>query len=98
MRMFNLPHPGLVLREYLGKLTVSSAAEHLGVSRVTLSRVLNARAGISADLALRLADALGTTPELWMGMQGQYDLWTAARRRKKRVARLKASAGLSRIA
>lgn len=98
MRMFNPPHPGLVLREYLGKLTVSDAADHLGVSRVTLSRVLNARAGISADLALRLADALGTTPELWMGMQGQYDLWTAARRRKKRVARLKASAGLSRIA
>ena len=88
MRMFNPPHPGLVLREYLGKLPVSTAAEHLGVSRVTLSRVLNGRAGVSADLALRLADALGTSPELWAGMQSQYDLWVASRRRRKRVAHL----------
>jgi antitoxin HigA-1 len=88
MRMFNPPHPGLVLREYLGELPVSAAATHLGVSRVTLSRVLNGRAGISADLALRLADALGTSPELWAGMQSQYDLWTASRRRRKRVAHL----------
>jgi len=88
MRMFNPPHPGLVLREYLGSLAVSEAAAHLGVSRVTLSRVLNGRAGISADLALRLADALDTTPELWAGMQSQYDLWMASRRRRKRVAHL----------
>ena len=88
MRMFNPPHPGLVLREYLGKLAVSEAAAHLGVSRVTLSRVLNGRAGISADLALRLGDALGTTPELWAGMQSQYDLWVASRRRRKRIAHL----------
>lgn len=88
MHMFNPPHPGLVLREYLGSLAVSEAATHLGVSRVTLSRVLNGRAGISADLALRLADAFGTTPELWAGMQSQYDLWVASRRRRKRVAHL----------
>src|SRR5271167_3429473 len=88
MRMFNPPHPGLVLREYLGQLPVSVAAEHLGVSRVTLSRVLNGHAGVSADLALRLADALGTSPELWAGMQSQYDLWVASHRRRKRVADL----------
>src|ERR1035437_4281045 len=84
MRMFNPPHPGLVLREYLGKLPVSTAAEHLGVSRVTLSRVLNGRAGVSADLAWRLADALGTSPELWAGMQSLYDLWVASRKRRRR--------------
>jgi len=89
MRMFNPPHPGLVLREYLGTTPVSDAAAHLGISRVTLSRVLNGRAGISADLALRLAEALDTTPELWVGMQGQYDLWTASRRRRKKVPHLK---------
>src|ERR1017187_8942003 len=88
MSMFNPPHPGLVLREYLGKSAVSTAAEHLGVSRVTLSRVLNGRAGVSADLALRLADAFGTSPELWAGMQSQYDLSVASRRRRKKVAHL----------
>src|SRR5664279_560442 len=78
MSMFNPPHPGLVLREYLGKSPVSTPPEHLGVSRVTPSRVLNGRPGVSADLALRLADALGTSPELWAGMQSQYDLWVAS--------------------
>ena len=98
MRMFNPPHPGLVLREYLGKLPVSMAAEHLGVSRVTLSRVLNGRAGVSADLALRLADALGTSPELWAGMQSKYDLWVASRKRRKKVAHLRRVPKLGRSA
>ncbi len=88
MRMFNPPHPGLVVREYLGDVPVSAAAEHLGVTRVTLSRLLNGKAGISADMALRLSDALGTTPELWMGMQAQYDLWAASRSRRKKIAPL----------
>jgi antitoxin HigA-1 len=88
MRMFNPLHPGLVLREYLGELSVLTAATHLQVSRVTLSRVLNGRAGVSADLALRLADALGKSPEPWAGMQSQYDLWVASRRRRKKVMRL----------
>jgi len=90
--MFNLPHPGQVLREYLAGRSVSTAAEHLGVTRVTLSRVLNARAGISADVALRLSEALGTSPELWVGMQAQYDLWTASAVRRKKIARLPKSA------
>ena len=54
MRMHNPPHPGLVLREYLGDTTVSSAAAHLRITRVTLSRVLNGKAGISATMAIRL--------------------------------------------
>ncbi len=87
--MFNPPHPGLVLREYLGDIPVSSSAEHLGVTRVTLSRILNARAGISADMALRLSEALGTTPELWLGMQSQYDLWRATRSRRKKITPLR---------
>ena len=61
MRMHNPPHPGLVLREYLVETTVSTAAAHLRVTRVTLSRVLNGKAGISAAMALRLAAALGTS-------------------------------------
>ena len=85
MRMYNPPHPGSVLRDYLGSLSVTEAAQHLGVSRVALSRVLNGAAGISADMALRLSEALGTSPELWTGMQAQYDLWQASRRRHRRV-------------
>ncbi|HXZ41174.1 MAG TPA: HigA family addiction module antitoxin [Terriglobales bacterium] len=87
MRMHNPPHPGLVLREYLGNMPVSAAAEHLRVTRVTLSRVLNGKAGISASMALRLAAALGTSPELWMNMQSQYDLWQASRRKQPPVRR-----------
>jgi addiction module HigA family antidote len=88
MEMHNPPHPGRVLREYLGSISVTDAARHLGITRAALSRVLNGSAGISAEMALRLSQALGTTPELWIGMQGQYDLWQAARRRRKRIARL----------
>jgi antitoxin HigA-1 len=87
MRMHNPPHPGLVLREYLGETTVSTAAAHLRVTRVTLSRVLNGRSGISAVMALRLAAALGTSPELWMNMQSQYDLWRASQARQPAVRR-----------
>jgi addiction module HigA family antidote len=91
MRMHNPPHPGSILREYLGSLSVTEAADHLGVTRVALSRVLNGAAGISAEMALRLSEALGTTPELWLGMQSQYDLWQLSSKRRKRVPRLRAS-------
>jgi addiction module HigA family antidote len=87
MRMHNPPHPGLVLREYLGDLAVTTAAAHLRITRVTLSRVLNGKAGISAAMAIRLAAALGTTPELWMNMQSQYDLWRARQGRQPAVRR-----------
>ena len=88
MRMFNPPHPGMVLREYLGDSTVTAAARHLGVTRAALSRILNGNAAISAEMALRLSEALGTTPELWIGMQSQYDLWIASRRPRRKVNRL----------
>ncbi len=89
MRMHNPLHPGLVLREYLGDMNVSRAAAHLHVTRVTLSRLLNAKAGISANMALRLAAALGTSPEFWMNMQSQYDLWQATRRKQPAIAKLR---------
>ena len=75
MPMNNPPHLGLILREYLGDLPVTTAAVQLRITRMTLSRVLNGKAGISAAMAIRLAAALGTTPELWMNMQSQHDLW-----------------------
>ncbi|NYT26383.1 HigA family addiction module antidote protein [Alcaligenaceae bacterium] len=85
MRMHNPPHPGLVLREYLGELTVTEAASRLGVTRAALSRILNGSAGISADMALRLRDALGTSAELWINMQSNYDLWQAENKPRPKV-------------
>lgn len=83
--MHNPPHPGEIVLEYLGGRSVSDAAKHLGIARVTLSRLLNRRAGISADMALRLAEALGTSPELWMNLQVQYDLARAAKGRRRKI-------------
>lgn len=86
MRMHNPPHPGEVLRELclrpLG-VTVTKAASALGVSRKTLSAILNGRAGISPEMAIRLSLAFDTTPESWLNQQLQYDLWHAERDRKK---------------
>src|SRR5271154_6400419 len=93
MRMHNPPHPGRVLREYLGTMSVTDTAKHFGVTRVALSRILNGSAGISADMALKLADALSTSPELWIGMQTQYDLWRASQHRRKKVKPFSAEMG-----
>jgi len=89
--MHDPPHPGEVLREdYLKPLglSVSSAAKALGVSRKTLSALLNERAGVSPAMALRLAQALDTSPELWINLQAQFDLWQAREMDLGRVERL----------
>jgi addiction module HigA family antidote len=89
MRMFNPPHPGEVIREYLGEMTVSAAVEHLGVSRVAFSRVLNGKAAVSPEMAVRLAAAFGTSsPEVWLRMQAKYDLWQISKRGMIRVTPL----------
>jgi addiction module HigA family antidote len=92
LQMHNPPHPGEFLRELclepLG-LSVTEAAEGLGVSRKTLSAILNGRAGISPEMALRLSMAFGTSPESWLNQQIQYDLWSAKKDKKKlRVKKL----------
>jgi addiction module HigA family antidote len=94
MQMHNPPHPGEILRglclEPLS-LSVTDAAKALGVSRKTLSSVLNGRAGISPEMAVRLSIAFDTTAESWLNQQVQYDLWIAEKRRKSlKVSRLAA--------
>jgi len=85
-RMHNPPHPGEVLREWLPEdMTVGQAAAALCVGRVTLSKILNGTAGISASMALRLARWLGTSPDLWMGLQSQHELWLAAQRSQPHI-------------
>lgn len=78
MKMHNPPHPGAVLRECLGNHTVSQTAKNLGITRAALSRILNGKAGISADMAVRLSILLpNTDAALWLRLQNSYDLWHA---------------------
>ena len=87
MRMHNPPHPGKVLREFLGDTKVTAAARHLHVSRATLSRILNGKAGISAGMSLRLSAAFGTHAEIWYELQTDYDMWQASRKKQPRIER-----------
>lgn len=95
MKMHNPPHPGEVLRvlcvEPLG-MTVTETAKALGVSRKTLSAILNGRAGISPEMAVRLSIAFDTSAESWLNQQTQYDLWLAEQNRKRlKVRKLSAA-------
>jgi len=90
--MLNPPHPGRIIRqdciEPLG-LSIGEAAEALGVTRQTLDRLVNERGGISPEMALRLAKAFGSTPELWMRLQSAYDLAEARKRSAEELAAIR---------
>ena len=78
MAMYNPPHPGEIIRELCVEplnINVTEAARALGVARKTFSALLNGRAGISPEMALRLSKVFGRTPEGWLRLQLQYDLW-----------------------
>jgi addiction module HigA family antidote len=80
MKQFNPPHPGEILKmDYLIplKLTVTDVAKGLAIARKNLSAILNGKAGISPEMALRLSEAFDTTPDLWLNLQANYDLWKA---------------------
>ena len=82
------PHPGEILQDTVlaeGRITIIEFARKLGVSRVALSRVVNGRAAVSADMALRLAAAVGGSAESWLQMQSAYDLWQALKKRRPRI-------------
>lgn len=90
-RMHNPPHPGEVLMDGVFTetgVTVTDFAQRLGVSRVTLSRLLHGKSGVSADMAVRLAAALGGSPESWLRLQTNYDLNKAEIALKREVARI----------
>lgn len=88
----NPPHPGLVIKRMLidgAALSVTAAAKALGVGRVTLSRILNMKSGISPEMAVRLSLALNTSSEMWINMQSMYDLWQAEKKRKQLRSNIK---------
>ncbi len=90
-RMHNPPHPGEVLRDGVltdSDITVTEFAKRLGITRVALSNVLNGKAGISANMAIRLAAALGGSAESWLHMQANYDLWHAEKSLKREVSKI----------
>lgn len=81
MKMYNPAHPGKVLRDVISEFKIAEVAQKLGVTRVTLSRILNGKASITAEMALRLSKLLpNSTPEFWLRLQSQYDLWRLEQR------------------
>ena len=98
MDALNHPHPGLILREDvivpLG-LTVSDAAEKLGMSRTAFSRVINGKAGISPDLAIRLETAGISSARFWINLQAEYDLEKARQHKQPKIARLTAKLAIT---
>lgn len=96
MKMHNPPHPGKVLRELCIEpmgLSVTAAADSLGISRKTLSAILNGHSGISPEMAVRLSIAFGTSSESWLNQQVLYDLWMAEKKRKNlKVKKLRKAA------
>ncbi len=91
-RQYNPPHPGEVLwgldMEPAG-ITVTALAQHLGVDRKTVSRLVNGRTSITAEMAILLGKAFNTTPDVWLNMQHSYDLWHASQAMKQRLRSVK---------
>jgi antitoxin HigA-1 len=94
-RMHSPAHPGDILKEmYIAPLgvTVTKVAEALGVTRKHVSAIVNGRAPVTADMAVRLAGVFGTEPEIWVNLQAQYDLWLVRQQAKPKVKSLHAVA------
>jgi addiction module HigA family antidote len=95
MLMYNPPHPGRILKEALENVptTVTAFAAYLGVSRVNLSRVLNCRAGITAEMSIRISQAFGQdSPDIWFKMQNAYGFWQASQVKRRKIKPLKIAA------
>ncbi len=88
--MYNPASPGELLREFLGKTTVTELACRIGVARATVSRILNGRTAMTVDLSIRLGQALGLTPDFFSKAQLQYDMWNELQKKRPKIKRLAA--------
>ena len=92
--MFNPPHPGLILKDTVlredGGISVKEFAEKLGMTRTAISRVVNGKAAVSPELAIRLAALLNVSARSWLTMQVEYDLWQLRNKRRPKIRRLAA--------
>jgi addiction module HigA family antidote len=98
MVMFNPPHPGRLVREFMGEdMTVTQMAQHLKMTRANLSMILYGRTGISAMVAIKLSEALPNwPPSFWLLLQNDYDLWHASRIKRVKLRPIHASDRVSR--
>jgi addiction module HigA family antidote len=88
--MHNPASPGELLKEFLGDITATQLAEHIGVARATISRILNGRTAVTVDLSLRLGEAVGLSPDFFSKAQLQYDLWIESQRKRQKIKPLAA--------
>jgi antitoxin HigA-1 len=88
MPMYDPPHPGLLIEDIMGQRSITELAKHLKVTRAALSRVINGKAAVSAEMALRLEAAFGVKADLWLRLQAARDLWVASRKKRVKVAPL----------
>ncbi len=88
--MHNPARPGELLREFLGARTATELAEHIGVARATISRILNGRTAVTMDLSIRLGEALSLSPEFFSKAQLQYDLWIESHKKRRKIRPLAA--------
>jgi antitoxin HigA-1 len=91
MLMHNPPHPGKLVKRMLIEgvgITITEAAKALDVGRITLSKIINGKSGISPEMAVRLSIVLNTSSEMWINMQAMYDLWQAEKKRRRFWKRL----------
>jgi addiction module HigA family antidote len=88
--MHNPASPGELLREFLADTTATQLAEHVGVARATISRILNGRTAITMDLSIRLGQALALSPDFFSKAQLQYDLWIELQKRRRKIKPLAA--------
>jgi addiction module HigA family antidote len=88
--MHNPASPGELLKEFMGKTTATQLAEHIGVARATISRILNGRTAVTVDLSIRLGQALAISPDFFLKAQMQYDLWIELQKRRRRIKPLAA--------
>ena len=88
--MHNPASPGELLKEFLGKRTATELAEHIGVARATVSRILNGRTAVTMDLSIRLGEALALSPDFFSKAQLQYDLWIESQKKRPKTSPLAA--------
>lgn len=93
MPMFNPSHPGEVLADYLQPgLTITALSLHLGMTRANVSMILNGRAGVSASVAAKLSEAFdNTSPEFWLELQNNSDLWQITHSRREKITPIRSS-------
>jgi addiction module HigA family antidote len=88
--MHNPASPGELLREFLGAITATELAEHIGVARATISRILNGHTAVTMDLSIRLGEALGLSPDFFSKAQLQHDLWIKSQKKRPKIRPLAA--------